>query len=141
MATRLQLKAAVAAVIAAATVIINKAQDDGYATAREYEADANAVRTDIAALLPQLNTEWGAQAWPTVSALRELAARLEDLRAAISEARATVEVSVERWTSLLELAVDRYGDASRWPELVALNRDLRHPGFIAPGTTVVMHAR
>lgn len=139
--TKSEAKTALTAALAAATATIDTAVAGGYASTQEYESAANAVRTSIATLIPELDQLWGVLAVPTIAALRALAARLVDLHSAIADTTATVELTVARSTSLVELAVELYGDGTRWVELAPLNPGLRHPGFIAAGTVVVARAR
>ena len=139
--TRTEALAMLREVLSTAGATIDKAAAGGFSSSQEYEREANDIRRDIAALIGELDTLWGVQAWPAVSALRALAARFVDLHRAIADTTATVEVVADRETSFVELAVSLYGDGSRWTELAPLNPGIRHPGFIAPGTTVVARAR
>lgn len=135
------LKTAILAVITDAETIIALVEDGTVTRADAYESKANAVREDIADLLPQISATWGVDGWPACRALRGLAARLLDLREAVTNDAVTVDVTVDHTTSLIELAVARYRDFSRWTDLAALNPDLPHPGFIRPGTTVVVYVQ
>lgn len=141
MSSPATIVAAIQALLTDADAVIAAALDDEYSSADEYEAAANELRETIVDLVDQVNDEWGVEGWPTVKALHELAARLLDLRTAISNATSTVEVELTRTTSLLELAVELYEDHERWTELAELNPNLQHPGFVAPGTVVVAYAQ
>lgn len=142
MSVRSDLVAELQLLATDATDVATAAAEGEFTSVLEYEAAANGIRARITLLAPQASAEWGARAEPVLRRLRELAARLLDLRAAVADATATLEITVTRTTSLIELAVERYQDFSRWTELAELNRHLEHPGFIRPGTSVVvMHAR
>lgn len=106
-----------------------------------YEADVNALRTAMATWIEAAELEWGARAVPAISALRTLGVALLDLRSQVQPGDEDIEQVIDREISLLELAHQWYGDASRWTELAARNTGLRHPGFVPPGTTLVRHAR
>lgn len=139
--TRATLRAAIAVAIADATTVLGTAQADGWLGVKDAESDINQVRAALSALLPQISTEWGVDGYPLHAALRQLAARLLDLRAAVTDVETTVVEQLDRPTSLIELAVRHYGDYTRWTDISALNPNLRHPGDIRPGTSVVRHAR
>lgn len=140
--TRTELQAQIADVVSQAEALIEAVDDGTISSAALYEGAANPVRTQIAELIPLVSAEWGVDSYPTIRALKTLAAALVDLRSAVVDATATLTVTVDRETSLIELAVERYQDFSRWTELAELNPDLPHPGSISPGTAVVvMHAR
>lgn len=138
-ANRATLRAEVTALLATADGVIAAASADAYASPAAFEAAANEVREQIADLVPRLAAEWGVDSTTLVRALRTLAARLLDLRAAVSDELATLTIVVPRATSLAQLAARRYGDVSRWAELAALNPHIRHPGFIAAGTEVTLY--
>lgn len=141
MTTRAQLRDQVTAAIEAGQAILTKVAADGYTSAAQYEADVNQVRRTLAVLVVQLEAEWGIQSLASVVAIRALGARLLELRSRIAEGTAMVTTTIDRPTSLMELAVQWYADVSRWRELRALNPRIRHPGFVPSGWTVVHHAR
>lgn len=135
------LRAEIAAAIVDADAVIATAKAGGYATVVEVDAAVMAVRGTLAPLLSRVSVEWGVDGQPLHAALRHLAARLLDLRSAVSDATTTVDEELDRPASLVELAVKHYRDFSRWTELAALNPNLAHPGIIPAGTTVVRLAR
>lgn len=139
--TRTELQAEVAAVVTAAQEIITNAVAGEYTSSAEYEADVLAVRRKLATLIPALEAEWGVSSIAVVVALRALAARMTDLRATIADPVELIEFTVDRVVSLMELAAAWYDDVSQWRDLRDLNPGIRHPGFVAPGTVVVRHAR
>lgn len=141
MSEKSDMKASLRDAISAADQIISKVSLGSYKTVALLEADIAAVRTTIQALLPQVSSLWGIEGNPTIVAFRELAARLLDLRPLVDDALATITLTTTRETSLIELAVERYGDWSRWTDLSALNPQFRDPSRVLAGTQVVCHVR
>jgi len=138
--TATELRASVAAAIAASAAVGTSAAAGEYSSVLELEAAVASCRTDIHALLEDVTTVWGLEANPLLVALRELAARLLDLRELVDDAGATVEEVLDRELSLVELAVLRYDDWTRWTEIADLNRALSTPARIPAGITVVRYA-
>lgn len=139
MPTRAELQLQVTTLIEDGQAIASAAAAGEYSGATEYEADVNDWRRQLLALLALLEAEWGVESIAVVVALRALAARMLDLRATIAESPVVVSFTVDRTISAMELAVQHFGDPSRWTELMAMNRGIRHPGFIPAGTVLVRH--
>ncbi len=140
-ATAAELQVSVAAAISAAAAIGVAAEAGEYSSVLELEAAVGAARTTIDGLLADISTVWGVEANPLLVALRELAARLLDLRELVDDAGATVEETLDRESSFVELAILRYGDWERWTELADLNRQVATPARIPAGTTLVRYAQ
>lgn len=141
MSTRSELRDQVTAAIEQAQAIITAVAAGEYASASQYEADVNQVRRTLADLVVEIEAEWGNGGLATVVALRALGARLIELRARIAEGTTTLTTTIDRPTSLMELAIRWYADLDRWRELRSLNPRLRHPGFVPAGWDLVHHAR
>lgn len=139
VATRAALRVSAAAAIASADAVIAAVSANSFGTPAAFEAAANEVREAISDLIPQLATEWGVDATALIRTLRTLAARLLDLRSAVSAEHAAITWIAPHTTSCAQIAAERYGDVERWTELVALNPHIRHPGFIVAGTELTLY--
>ncbi len=139
--TAAELQTAVLAALDDADVVIAAAKDGEYSSTLEAEAAIGAVRTTIHGLLTEISTTWGPKGNPLLVQLRTLAALLLDLRELVDDAGATVEVTLAREASLIELAVEWYSDWERWTELADLNRRLSKPARIPAGTILVRYAQ
>lgn len=118
-----------------------------YATKQQAEAAIGLARTAIQAAIDATRLEYGILAFPTVKALRELAARLLDLDRALAEELQTLDYTLISERSLLDLALQLYGSSSE-PDIIdrvrslhALNPQLAHPLRLSAGSTVVVYAR
>lgn len=121
--------------------IIDRVLEQELTVASEYEREAGAVRTRIAAAIADVDELWGARGWPTITSYQALAARLADLRQFMVEDQVPITITIERPTSCIELAVELYQDYTRWTEIADLNRrTMPHPGFLRPGQEVLVHA-
>jgi len=139
--TATELQASILEALDAADLVIAAALAGEYSSVLEAEAAIGATRALIQALLPQISTVWGVRANATLVHLRAVAARLLDLRELVDDSGATIEVTLDREASLVELAVNWYGDWERWTELADLNRRLSRPARVPAGTTLVRYAQ
>ena len=135
------VRSALQAAQAAADAVIAAAKAGAYTMIAAGEQAINDVRTQLHTLMDQVGALWGADGNATVRALRDLGARLLDLRALITDTDATATEVLTRNGNLISLAVTWYGDFSRWTEIAALNPHLPHAGRIVAGTSVVRRVR
>lgn len=138
--TATELRAAITAAISAALEISTAAAAGEYSSLATLESDANAVRATVGVLLPLIGSTWGIPGFPLQTHLSTLAAALLDLRELVTESGQRVEDVLDRESSLIELATERYQDWTRWTEIADLNRGLSSPSAIPVGTTVVRYA-
>ena len=141
MATKSATKAEIQAAVAAAGRCISAAAAGQYSSAAQVESDVNAARSQLAAAMAQVGPLWGNDGAMALSALRALAASLLDLQAVVTDATACTVETVTEQTSVIQLSMRYYGDATRYPELLKLNPHIRRGGFIQAGTQLVRHVR
>lgn len=133
--------AAITQLVLDAKALAARVSADQVTSTERYETEANDIRLRIKTAIGEVYALWGVRGEPVAVQLRSLAARLVDLRAAVSDATRTYVLTVPRPVSLLELAVELYDDWTRWTELAALNRGLAHPGGIEAGAQVVVYVQ
>ena len=130
-----------AELLAAAEALAETAAGDGFTTRQEAEAGIGAARELVQAAIDLVQEELGTTGWPQVVALRRLAASLLDLVTATDDALATREITLASERSVIDLALELYGDGLRATDLLALNPSLPNPHRVPSGTVLVAYVR
>lgn len=133
-------KAAAAVAVEEALAVAARAAADEYSSRRAVEAATAAARTTIQAAIDE-GLAVGVDAWPAVTALRRLAARLLDLSRALAEDLATMTITLTSERGVVDLALSLYGDGLRAVEIVTLNPSVSHPHRMPAGTDLTVYVQ
>lgn len=127
----------------AVQIVLSSEAQTATLSAPEIELIVNDARTDIEASITTYRSLYSLEdSRPVIEALKTTALALQEAARAIIEARPPlITKTVDAPGNLRLIAHKWYGDHTRAPELLRLNRQVRSPNFIVMGDRLNAYAR
>lgn len=147
MAASAETLALIAAAVDEATAVADASDAGDYLTRQEAEAAIAAARGTIQTAIDAVRAAHPFSGYPTVRALKALAARLLDLDRALADELEIVEITLSAERGLLDVARERYGPdgendvVARAEALFALNAELVNPNRVPAGAVLRVYVR